>query len=144
MSSPPFNWTRSSRSDQCTSLLAGGSATVVPLSLLLSPSKPNRATNRQAHNLRGTCSKLRAAQLGPSQLWLRPPPQAFLPECSKSFQASKRLYRLFPYPGMFSSHSSLSVIIFCFFFSLGDPHKMPPHPGSPLGRARRAFSWDMQ
>lgn len=96
MSSPPFNWTRSSRPDQCTSLLAGGSAPVVPLSLLLSPSKPNRATNRQAHNLRGTCSKLHAAQLGPSQLWLRPPPP------KPSFLNAASLFKL---PSVYTDYS---------------------------------------
>lgn len=31
-----------------------------------------------------------------------------------------------------------------YFFLLGTHMKKPPHAGSPLGRARRAFSWDIQ
>lgn len=49
-----------------------------------------------------------------------------------------------PYSATLLSHSSLSVTIFCLFFLLGTHTKKLPHAGSPLGRARRAFSWDIQ
>lgn len=81
----------------------------------------------QAQNLGGWLHAARR-QAGSAQLLLGPHKPS--PERGTSFQASKRLRRLFP--GVLSSHSSLLVTVFCCFFSLGDPHKMLPHPGSPL------------
>ena len=50
-----------------------------------------------------------------------------------------------------SPYSAVLVTLFLFshhlmptFFLLQTHTKKPPHAGSPLGRARRAFSWDIQ
>lgn len=140
-SSPSFNWTPSLSLDRYASLLTGGSAPLVPLSLLLSPSRPNRATKGQAQNFGGLCQEPHPALPSPSQLQLRPHKPSFLNSAS-----------LFKLPSIYSLPLPWNALIIllpfstivCFFFSLGDPHKMPPRPGSPLGGARWAFSWDTQ
>lgn len=94
----PQAWTH------CISLLTGIPAAVLPLSLLLSPNRPNRSTHGAGLHLSALSaprSLLWAAHgfPGPSQVQLHPHKPSFL-NMACLFMLPSIFMRLFPCPGM--------------------------------------------